>query len=138
MHGEPHREIRYRRLCRRISGDLRQRRERVHARNVYYTAAAVYHAGGERLRREQSAFEIEIEHEADSVGIKIEKRFYRGIFYIARLEIFLACRRSRVVAAGAVYQYIAFAVFCFYRFVSFFQAFLIENAARYGVSLAAF
>ena len=107
VHGQPLREVADRRLGAAVGGDLGQRREGVHRRDVDdHAAAALGHAAREHLRRQQRAQEVQVEDELDAVGVEVVERDHAFglLLEVLREEVLLGCRALGVVAAGAVDQ----------------------------------
>ena len=110
MGGQPLREVADRGFRSAVGGDLGQRTERIHRRDVDDDAfAGQRHVAGEHLGRQQRADEVQIENEGDAGRIQIEEGNFSfgGTLRIGFFQKFFRGGALRMVAAGSVDQNVA-------------------------------
>ena len=84
-----------------IGRNLGQGREGVHGGDIDDIAAALHHVLGEDLGGDQSAGEVQVEHELHALLIQIKEALGFGV-NVAGLVILLVGGGSGVIAAGTV------------------------------------
>ena len=137
MNGQPLGEVGNGGLRTGVRRDLRERSVGVHAADVDDVAAlAAHHLARERLRRDQRTQEVEVEHELHAGSVQVKEAFGVGVD-VAFFKIFLIGGGSRIIAARAGHQNIAFAKVLFHGVRHFIADGLVQHVALVSLGNAA-